>query len=185
LRIVGIPTSQATEALARKAGIPLGGFAEIEELDLAIDGADEIERGTLNLIKGGGGALLREKIVAQAARRFVVVADASKLVDRLGAFALPVECTRFGIEQTGRRLADLGGAPVLRLGQGGEPAVTDGGNLIQDCAGFAPILDPWALEGRIAAVAGVVETGLFLDMAECAFVGASDGSVETLYPEPA
>jgi ribose 5-phosphate isomerase A len=185
LRIVAIPTSQATETLARKAGIPLGGFAEIDELDLAIDGADEVERATLNLIKGGGGALLREKIVAQAAHRFVVVADTSKLVDRLGAFGLPVECVRFGHEWTGRRLADLGGTPVLRRADGGAPAVTDGGNLIQDCAGFAPILDPWALERQIASIAGVVETGLFLDMAECAFVGGSDGSVETLYPDPA
>ena len=179
LRVTGIATSIRTEQEAGALGIPMTDFRTLEELDLAIDGADEVERGTLRLIKGLGGALLREKIVAQAAKRFVVVADDSKIVDTLGAKApLPVEVTRFGHEQTARRLAALGGAPVLR---GGDAAfVTDGGNLIYDCGGFAPIRDPFTLERRIRTIAGVVETGLFLEMAERAIIGRADGGSFTL-----
>ena len=115
LHVTCIPTSIETEQQARALGIPLADFAAIDRLDLAIDGADEVERGTLRLIKGLGGALLREKIVAQAAARFVILADASKVVDTLGARApLPIEVTRFGHEQTARRIAALGGAPTLR-----------------------------------------------------------------------
>ncbi|HEX4262607.1 MAG TPA: ribose-5-phosphate isomerase RpiA [Acetobacteraceae bacterium] len=182
LRVTGIPTSVATEQQARGLGIALGDFATIERLDLAIDGADEVERGTLRLIKGLGGALLREKIVAEAAGRFVILADASKVVANLGARApLPVEITPFGHEQTARRIADLGGAPVLRL-RDGVPFVSDGGNLILDCAGFAPIRDPQTLQLRLRAIAGVMETGLFLLQVEQAIIGAPDGSVEVLRP---
>ncbi|WP_441724614.1 MULTISPECIES: ribose-5-phosphate isomerase RpiA [unclassified Inquilinus] len=180
LRVTGIPTSEHTAARARDLGIPLTDFAATEALDLCIDGADEVERGTLRLIKGLGGALLREKIVAEAAGRFVAVVDASKIVDVLGAKApLPVEVTEFGWEATARRLAALGGTPVLRR-RDGAVLRTDGGNLILDCAGFAPIRDPLGLQRELKAIAGVVETGLFLAGAEQAIVGGADGGVEVL-----
>jgi ribose 5-phosphate isomerase A len=176
LRVVGIPTSMQTEALALTLGITLADPGT--PIDLALDGADEIERGTLRLIKGLGGALLREKIVVQSARRFVVVADASKLVRRLGERAsLPVEVERFGHLATARRLAALGGKPVPRLDAAGEPMETDGGHLIYDCAGFAPIGDPFTLERDLYAIAGVIETGLFVECVERALVGAADGTV--------
>jgi ribose 5-phosphate isomerase A len=182
LRIVGVPTSTETEALALTHGITLA-EPDAAMLDLAIDGADEVERGTLRLIKGLGGALLREKIVAESARRFVVVADQSKLVDTLGAKApLPVEVVRFGQGATERRLAEIGGRPVLRLDPGGVAFVTDGGNVIYDCGGFAPIRDPITLQRQLRAIAGVVETGLFLDRAEQAIIGADDGSVHVMRP---
>lgn len=180
LRIVGIPTSAETDALALTEGITLAEPSEAP-IDLAIDGADEVERGTLRLIKGHGGALLREKIVAQASRRFVVIADSGKVVACLGERAsLPVEVVRFGHAATARRLAELGGRPVLRRDGGGSPFVTDGGNLIYDCPGFAPIRDPFTLQRDLRAIAGVVETGLFLEQAERALIGAPDGSVTEL-----
>lgn len=184
LRIVGVPTSTETDALALTHGITLAepGDAPIE---LAIDGADEVERGTLRLIKGLGGALLREKIVAQAARRFVVIADPTKVVDTLGAHApVPVEVVRFGHAATARRLADLGGQPVLRRVQGQTVFVTDGGNVIYDCAGFAPIRDPFGLQRELRTIAGVVETGLFLECAERALIGGTDGAVTVMERAP-
>ncbi len=179
LRITGVPTSEATAAQAASLGIPL---AEPDAaLDLAIDGADEVERGTLRLIKGLGGALLREKIVAQLARRFVVVADETKLVDVLGTRSpLPVEVARYGLQATTRRIAEAGGQPVLRRGADGAPFVTDGGNVILDCAGFAPIRDPFTLQRELRAIAGVFETGLFLELADEALVAGADGSVRRL-----
>jgi ribose 5-phosphate isomerase A len=180
LRIVGIPTSTETEALALTLGITLA-EPETVAIDLAIDGADEVERGTLRLIKGLGGALLREKIVAEASRRFVVVADASKVVGTLGEHApLPVEVARFGHVATAARLAALGGLPALRRDAGGRAFVTDGGNLIFDCPGFAPIRDPFTLQRELRAIAGVLETGLFIDRAEQAIIGAADGSVTVM-----
>ena len=180
LRLTGIATSEATAAQARGLGIPL---ADPDlPADLAIDGADEIERPGLRLLKGGGGALLREKIVAETSRRFVVVADAGKLVDRLGSrMALPVEINRFGHAASARRIAALGGAPVLRV-HNGQPVVSDGGNLILDCPGFGPIRDPFTLERRLRAIAGVLGTGLFLMPVELALIGADDGSVCELEP---
>ena len=178
LRIVGVPTSEATARQATGLGIPLAD--PDAAIDLAIDGADEVERGTLRLIKGLGGALLREKVVAQLARRFVVVADASKVVGCLGERApLPVEVVRFGLAATTRRIAEAGGAPVLRRA-GDAPFVTDNGNLVLDCGGFAPIRDPYTLERTLRGIAGVVGTGLFLDVAECAFIAGPDGGVTTL-----
>ena len=179
LRLTGVPTSEATAAQAAALGIPL---AEPDApLDLAIDGADEVELGTLRLIKGLGGALLREKIVAQLARRFVVVADATKLVDVLGARApLPVEVARYGLAATTRRVAEAGGEPVLRLGTDGAPYLTDGGNVILDCAGFAPIRDPFTLQRELRAIAGVFETGLFLELADEALIAGADGGVRRL-----
>ena len=139
LRVVGIPTSERTGAQARGLGIPIATFAEHQRLDLTIDGADEVELGSLNLIKGLGGALLREKIVAAASRRLVIVADQEKLVDRLGANTpVPVEVTQFGWQATAEALAQLGCVPERRYGAGEQPFVTDGGNYILDCR-FGPL----------------------------------------------
>jgi ribose 5-phosphate isomerase A len=183
LRIVACATSTEVEALALAQGITLA-EPEGTPLDLAIDGADEVERGTLRLIKGLGGALLREKIVIQNSRRFVVVADAGKLVRVLGERApLPIEVERFGHVATAYRLAELGARPLLRRARDGRPFETDGGNLIYDCAGLAPIRDPYTLDRRLHAMAGVLETGLFLDVAEQALIGAADGSVTVLRQE--
>ena len=182
LRIVGVPTSRDTEVLARQLGIELTEPAG-QRLYLALDGADEVETGTLRLIKGHGGALLREKIVAEASRRFVVVADASKIVSRLGSLMpLPVEVERFGHVATASRIAGLGSTPVLRLGADGKPFVTDGGNYVLDCGGFAPILDPFTLERSLRSIAGVVGTGLFTLPVERVLVGNDDGTVRVISP---
>jgi ribose 5-phosphate isomerase A len=182
LHMVGVPTSIETEALALANGITLTD-PEGVAIDLTIDGADEVERGSLRLIKGLGGALLREKIVAESSRRFVVVADATKIVASLGQRApLPVEVARFGYLATARRIAELGGRPVLRCYRSGAPFVTDGGNVIFDCPGFAPIRDPFTLQRQLRAIAGVVETGLFIDRAEQAIIGEADGSVSVMRP---
>jgi ribose 5-phosphate isomerase A len=183
LRVTGVPTSVDTEKLAREEGIPLAELGT-GRLDLVIDGADDIERGTLRLIKGLGGALLREKIVAEAGRRFVVIGDSSKVVTTLGDRSpVPVEVVRFGHVATAGRLVSLGGKPVLRLGRDGAPFVTDGGNVIYDCGGFAPIRDPFTLQRELTSIAGVVETGLFLNVAQQALIAAADGSVTTLLRE--
>ncbi len=175
LRFVGIPTSERTAAQAKALGIALTSFAEHRQIDLTIDGADEVERGTLNLIKGLGGALLREKIVAAASRRLAIVVDGAKLVDRLGTQApLPVEVVTFGLEATQAALEALGATARLRLSSSGEPFVTDGGNRILDCS-FGPISDPARLEERIGRVVGVVESGLFVCRAGPVFVADSAG----------
>jgi ribose 5-phosphate isomerase A len=179
LKIVGIPTSERTAALARSLDIPLASFAEHQRLDLTIDGADEVERGTLNLIKGLGGALLREKIVAAASRRLVIVVDGEKLVGRLGAIApVPVEVAQFGWQTTAAALAKLGAEPVLRPAGEDHVFITDGGNYILDCR-FARIDDPAATEGAINRIVGVVECGLFVGRSS-AVVVASKGGVELL-----
>src|SRR5579871_1201221 len=158
LRITGIPSSERTAEQARRLGIPIATFAEYQQLDLTIDGADEVELGTLNLIKGLGGALLREKIVAAASRRLVIVVDQEKLVDRLGEHTpVPVEVTRFGWQRTAAALAALGCAPVRRYA-GEEPFISDEGHFILDCQ-FGPIADPALLERRIADTVGTVESG--------------------------
>jgi ribose 5-phosphate isomerase A len=174
LRIVGIPTSDATAALARRLGIPLANFDRHRRIDLTIDGADQVERGTLHLIKGLGGALLREKIVAAASARLIVAVDESKLVDRLGGrTALPVEIVPFGWQTTIDRLTGLGCAPQLRRA-GGQPFTTDGGNYTADCA-LREIPDPIALDARLSSVVGVIETGLFIGMASTIMVGRPTG----------
>jgi ribose 5-phosphate isomerase A len=174
LRILGIATSERSDAQARAGGIPLTTFAEHRRLDITIDGADEIATGSLHLIKGLGGALLREKIVAAASDRLVIVADARKLVDRLGGTAkLPIEIVPFGWQTTAERLARLGADPVLR-GDEASPFHTDGGNLILDCD-FGPIADPAALDEAIGQTIGVVETGLFIGMASMALVADHTG----------
>ena len=140
--MVGIPTSERTAAQARGLGIPIATFAEYQSLDLTIDGADEVELGTLDLIKGLGGALLREKIVAAASRRLVIVVDQEKLVERLGEHTpVPVEVTQFGWQATAVALAKLGCIPERRYTAGEQPYVTDSGNHILDCR-FGPLADP-------------------------------------------
>ncbi len=165
LRIAAIPTSERTAAHARELGIPLTSFAEHQRLDLTIDGADEVARDTLHLIKGHGGALLREKIVASASARLVIIADASKLVDRLGAAsAVPVEVVPFGWQTTQRRLAAVGAAATPRVAGDGKLFVSDGGNVTLDCA-FGAIDDPPALEQAICSIVGVIDCGLFIGLA--------------------
>lgn len=172
LQIRGIPTSSQTEKLAREQSIPLIDFSEVTELDIAIDGADEIDP-NLNLIKGGGGALLREKLVAAASKRFIVVADESKLVDKLGAFPLPVEIVPFAWETTEKRIADLGLKPQRRMKQSG-PFISDNGNYILDCK-CGSIEKPAELHERLKSMVGIVETGLFTGMTEIAIIAGSNG----------
>ena len=176
LRFVGIPTSERTAAQARLAGIPLSSFAEHRQIDLTIDGADEVERGTLNLIKGLGGALLREKIVANASRRLAIVVDGAKLVDRLGTHApVPVEVVVFGLDVTRAALAVFAADVRPRLLPSGDLFVTDGGNHILDCRFAGPIADPARLEDRIGRIVGVVESGLFISRAGPVFVADAAG----------
>jgi ribose 5-phosphate isomerase A len=183
LRIHGVPTSERTADRANALGIPLTELATVPELDLAIDGADEVACGSLHLIKGHGGALLREKIVATSARRFLVVVDESKVVARLGThMSIPVEVVKFAHAATARRLERLAGQAILRTGPDGKPYVTDNGNLIYDVQCRGPIEDAAALERAFDAIVGVVENGLFTSGVERAIVGAADGSVRTLTP---
>jgi ribose 5-phosphate isomerase A len=177
-----VVASSRTEELARAAGFELVELDGTFELDLALDGADEVDD-RLGLIKGGGGALLREKIVISAARRFVVVAEASKRVSRLGeAFRLPVEVVRFGWRDTARRLARVLPDAQRRLGENGEAYVTDEGHLILDCR-LPEVADLAALAAEVKQTPGVVEHGLFIGMAERALLGRPDGSVEVLERE--
>ncbi|MCA1202211.1 ribose-5-phosphate isomerase RpiA [Priestia flexa] len=162
LRIQGVPTSKETEKLARQIGIPLVTLADVNKLDLAIDGADEVDN-QFALIKGGGGALLREKIIAKASEQFIVVADSTKLVQTLGAFPLPVEVVRFGWEMTAKHMRDLGCVPRLRLLEDHTPFITDNGNYIIDCH-FQEIKRPHELEVALNMIPGVVENGLFNHM---------------------
>ena len=175
LSIRAIPTSVRSAEQARAGGIPLTSFAEHRRIDLTIDGADEIEVGTLNLIKGLGGALLREKIVAAASQRLVIVADGRKLVERLGGTtAVPVEVVPFGWETTADRLRRLGTEPQPRRDVDGRLFHTDGGNRILDCR-FGTIVDPAGLDRAMGQIVGVVETGLFIGMAGLALVADDHG----------
>lgn len=174
-----VTASERTRELAAEAGIEIVELDGLLSLDLCLDGADEVDR-ELRLIKGGGGALLREKIVISAARRFVVVADTAKLVDRLGAgFRLPVEVARFAWRDTRRRLEPLLPDAELRTRPDGEPYVTDEGHHILDCA-LPADADPDSLDARLKLVPGVMEHGLFLGMAEQALLGRDDGGVDVL-----
>jgi ribose 5-phosphate isomerase A len=175
LDVVGIPTSERTAALARKVGVPLTDFARHRRIDLTIDGADQIEEGTLSLIKGLGGALLREKIVAEASARMLVVADHTKLVKQLGsATPLPVEIVPFGWEIAIAKLEALGCSTALRRIDG-NAFTTDGGNFVADCR-FAAIADAGALQEAMKRITGVVETGLFVGLAYQAILGRNDGT---------
>ena len=177
LRITGVPTSERTATIARTHGIPLAPL-DGRPIDMAIDGADEIEHGTLNLIKGGGGSLVREKLVSRVSRRFVVIADESKLVERLGAHVrLPVALLPIARALVLNRLAALGVAGAIRQA-GDRDFVTDDGLLIADCA-CGTIADPAALSARLSAVPGVVENGLFLGLASEVIVAGAAG-VQTI-----
>ncbi len=169
LKIIGIPTSLKTRQLAEQLGIPLTTLDERQQIDIDIDGADEIDP-QLNLIKGGGGALLREKIIASASRRFIVIGDSSKQVAHLGKFPLPVEVVPFAQALVAARMAALGARISLRGGASGNPYVTDEGHCILDCT-FGEIADPSALADKLRTIPGVVEHGLFIGMAEMALVG--------------
>lgn len=182
LKVIGVPTSQRTAALCAELGVTLTDLDSMPELDLTIDGADEVDP-ALNLVKGGGGALLREKIVAAASARMIVIADASKLVDNLGRFPLPIEVNRFGLKATGRAIGKAASAlgldgPISIRMKGDEAFVTDGGHLILD-ASFGLIRDPDRLSHALHAIPGVVEHGLFLGMAERVIV-ADPGGTKTL-----
>ena len=174
-----VPTSEATARQAEALGIPLSDLETLDRLDITVDGADEIDP-ALNLIKGGGGALLREKIVAAASDAMIVIADGSKLVDPLGKFPLPIEVNRFGLGATQRTVAEViaahGAQGGLKLRQTGDgtPFVTDGGHLILD-AFFGHISQPEALSRDLLDIAGVVQHGLFIQMCKKAYVAMPDG----------
>ncbi|WP_421925086.1 ribose-5-phosphate isomerase RpiA [Neoaquamicrobium sediminum] len=178
MTVIGVPTSERTARLCSELGVPLSTLDETPRLDLTIDGADEVDP-ALSLVKGGGGALLREKIVAAASARMIVIADASKLVDTLGRFPLPIEVNPFGLRATeiaiNEAAARLGldGPLTLRM-TNGEPFVTDGGHFIID-ASFGRIPDTRALSDALHAIPGVVEHGLFLELADAAIVADADG----------
>jgi ribose 5-phosphate isomerase A len=169
LKIIGIPTSVHTADLARAVGIPLTTLDDHPEIDITIDGADEVDP-KLNLIKGGGGALTREKVIATASKKMVVVADSGKIVRVLGKFPLPVEVIAFARTVVERKIVSLGGSPKLRLKLDGSPYLTDNGNEILDCS-FGKIEDPPALARILSDTAGVVEHGLFIGLATIAIVG--------------
>lgn len=175
LQVVGVPTSNRSDALARKLNIPLVGLSDVERLDLAFDGADEVAP-DLNLTKGLGGALLRERVVASEAARFIVLCTEEKLVDRLGSRApIPVEVVPFAVGTVVRRLARAGFKPALRQGQASPgPYMTDNQNLIVD-VGIQPTADAAALEQQLLAIPGVVDTGLFVAMADEVLVGGPSG----------
>ena len=182
LKIKGIPTSLQTADLARAVGIPLTTLDEHPEIDITIDGADEIDT-KLNLIKGGGGALLREKVVASASRKMVVVADSGKVVPALGKFPLPVEIISFARTVVENKIVALGGSPKLRTRRDGSPYVTDNGNEILDCS-FGKITDPAALARELSGIPGIVEHGLFIGLAKLVMVGRGN-SVDKIQAKPA
>ncbi|MGG1555832.1 ribose-5-phosphate isomerase RpiA [Paenibacillus ferrarius] len=178
LRIQTVATSVASEELARSLGIPQLVTADITEIDVTIDGADEVDP-QWNLMKGGGGALLREKIVACASRKLVIVVDEGKLVQQLGAFPLPVEIVKFGWELTLRKLRAMGCEPALRLAADGQPVVTDNGNYLLDCR-FGAIAQPAELQAALQGTPGVVESGLFIGLAREVIVGYTGGKAVSL-----
>ena len=175
LQLIGIPTSERTANQARELGIPLSTLGEYPQIDLTIDGADEVQPGTLNVIKGGGGNHLREKIVASASAKLIIAVDESKIVSRLGQYApVPVEVPQFGWQATARKLENLKATPVLRFGPDRKPFITDGGNYILDCT-FEPIESPEILQRQLDSTVGVVEHGLFIGMASRIFVAGAHG----------
>jgi ribose 5-phosphate isomerase A len=179
LRVIGVPTSEATRADAERCKIPLTTLDEVDRLDLTIDGADEVDS-ALDLIKGGGGALLREKIVAAASDRMIVIADDTKWVDVLGRFPLPVEVIPFGLAATQRAMArafaqsGVSGQMVVRKGKDGHVFVTDGGHWIID-AHLGRIEDAPRLAGLLSVIPGVVEHGLFIGLARTAILASAQG----------
>jgi ribose 5-phosphate isomerase A len=181
LRISAVATSERTTELARSLGIPLIPLERRQQIDLTVDGADEIVRGSLSLLKGRGGALVREKLVAVASRRVAIVADHSKLVDKLGSrYPVPVEAVPFGAHLVAAQLAALGGKPALRR-SGELPYITDNGNYLLD-VDFGPIDDPEQLADRIKHITGVVDHGLFIGLASEALIGIDQGVLELTRP---
>ena len=181
LQILGVPTSEQTARQATELGIQLTTLGEHMHVDLTIDGADEVEAGSLNLIKGHGGALLREKIVASASAHLVIIVDESKLVARLGShFAVPVEVVPFGWQTVAKKLEGLGAQVSLRGSDVYSTFVTDSEHYILDCA-FGPIADPAALDGELNRIVGLVEHGLFLGMTSEVVVAGQNG-INTLSP---
>jgi ribose 5-phosphate isomerase A len=176
LKIRAIASSDESEKLGRSYGIPFTSFQETASLDLTVDGADEIAPG-LALIKGGGGKLLREKIVASASKKFVIVADGSKQVEKLGKFPLPVEVIQMAEPLVSRELRAMGFTPKIRANQDGSRYITDEGNLILDCSGLL-IDDPAAVAAKLDSIVGVVEHGLFLGMASMALIAGESGVLE-------
>ena len=175
-QIQAIATSAKSEEQAKQLHIPIASFADITHIDITIDGADEVDENK-NLIKGGGGALLREKIIASNSHKLYIVVDESKLVKQLGRFRLPVEIVPFAHELTLKKIQSLGGQPIIR-NVSGKSFITDNGNLIADCD-FYPVTDPSALNMQLHMIPGVVETGLFLhSMVHSVIVGYEDGKVE-------
>lgn len=179
LNIRAVATSHKTEKLARELSIPLYDPADVETIDIALDGADQVDT-KANLIKGGGGSLLREKIIAFASKRFHVMVDQSKLVEHLGNMSLPVEIVPFGAALTIKHLRLLGSDPVIRQSRG-ERFITDNGNLIADCR-FQRIDEPAWLDVKIKMIPGVIETGLFSNkIITSVFVGTSNGEVREIF----
>lgn len=177
LKVKAVPTSKETAELAAEEGIELVELADVESLDLTIDGADEVDP-DFNLIKGGGGALLREKIVASATDKLIIVVDESKMVENLGAFPLPVEVTPFSWQYTQRMIEKFSCSSEIRK-KDGEIFVTDNANYILDCD-FGKIEDPVKIAVELNKLPGVVENGIFAEMAEIVVVGYNDGHVEVL-----
>jgi ribose 5-phosphate isomerase A len=180
LKIRGIPTSIASRDLAMQLGIPLTTFEEVQEIDVTIDGADEFDP-ALNLIKGGGGAMLSEKVVASATKQQVIVTDSSKQVEVLGKFPLPVEVIGFAEPLVTKKISDLGARVVQRKDSAGKPYLTDEGHHILDCH-FGEIPDPPALARRLSDMPGIVEHGLFVGMASVVLM-AKAGKVEEFRPQ--
>ncbi|MGP4062853.1 ribose 5-phosphate isomerase A [Halobacillus sp. H74] len=176
LNIRGIPSSKRTEQWAEELGIPLTHYHDVQELDLAIDGADEIDA-NLHLIKGGGGSLVREKIVNASARQVIIIADSTKRVTQLGKTPLPIEVLPFGWEVTAKRISNLGGKIRLRK-KNSQPFISDNGNYILDCQ-FEGIPEPAVLHEKLIQLVGVVETGLFIDLTDRVILGM-DNQVQYL-----
>jgi ribose 5-phosphate isomerase A len=181
LKMTGIPTSVATERLARKLGIPLTTLDEHTALDLDIDGSDEIDP-HLNLIKGGGGALLREKVIAAGSKKVIIIADSGKLVPVLGKFPLPIEVVSFARAVVAKKVEALGASIKLRTKPDGSTYLTDNGNPILDCT-FGEIKDPPALARTLSNIPGIVEHGLFIGVASKALIGKG-GQVEEIFLRP-
>lgn len=176
LSFQAVPTSKETEVLAKQLNISLISLNDIQSLDLTIDGADEIDA-NLQLIKGGGGALLREKIVATSSKELIIIADESKLVTHLGTFPLPVEIIPFSWKQTERKIQSLGCQTTLRL-KNNETFITDNNNMIIDCIFPHNITNPTNLHTQLKMITGVVETGLFVNMTSKAIIGTKNGIKE-------
>ena len=177
-----VPTSRQIEASIVRAGLKILSLNEVSEIDLALDGADQVASETLDLIKGGGAALTREKIVDTAAKKLIVIVDERKLTRTLGSGQpVPVEVMSFAHRLVMSRLTELGGKPRLRCGSEARPVTTDNGNFVVD-VDFGPIENAPALEGRLKSIPGLVETGLFLGMTDRVYVGLKDGQVQVLEP---